>query len=229
MESVRLLVLAEEWLLAHGVASLLGRRFDAHAVESFDRAVRLLDEDRPQLALWIGDRIDVETVERLKALRRFHDSLRMCVVTRAADCDALRALLEHETNGVAVLRRMDRLEAGELLATLDDVLAGRSTVEPRMLEDLLRAGEDDVLRVLTAQEQEVLELVAYGLRNCEIASRLWKSEKAVEKQVSRIMRKLGLDGHRSPHLDRRVMAARIFFRSRPERVRSGEPPVPMPR
>jgi DNA-binding NarL/FixJ family response regulator len=224
--SVGLLVLAEEWLLAHGVASLLKLRFETHAVESFESALRFLDMQRPAVALWIGDRVDGPTVERLNTLLEADEHLRICLVARTADSKALRSLLRRGRHGVAVLQRADGLDAGELLAVLEGVLTGRSTVEPHMLEDLF-IPENDVLSVLSPQDQEVLEFVAYGLRNRAIAARLWKSEKAVEKQVSRILLKLGLDGEAAKNFDRRVAAARLFFRSRPDRISAGDLAAPI--
>ncbi len=45
---------------------------------------------------------------------------------------------------------------------------------------------------LTAREVEVLALVAEGLRNADIAERLFLSEKTVGHHVSAILRKLGV-------------------------------------
>jgi DNA-binding NarL/FixJ family response regulator len=45
---------------------------------------------------------------------------------------------------------------------------------------------------LTARELEVLELVSQGLRNSDIAERLFLSEKTVGHHVSAILRKLGV-------------------------------------
>jgi DNA-binding NarL/FixJ family response regulator len=219
----RLLILAEERLLGRGLASLLEPRFDTHNIESFQRANRLLGSDRIEIALWLGDRLDADTVDQLEELKRAHPGLRLCLLARAADPDVLRPLLAHDACGMAVLFRDGELDVGQVMGSLDEVLAGRVTLEASVLERLVRAGrnEKDELARLTPAEQEVLELVAQGLRNCEIARRIWKSEKAVEKQVSHVFEKLGLDKDAAPHLDRRVTAARIFISCRPQSVGLG--------
>jgi DNA-binding NarL/FixJ family response regulator len=45
---------------------------------------------------------------------------------------------------------------------------------------------------LTSRELEVLILVAQGLRNADVAERLFLSEKTVDHHVSAILRKLGV-------------------------------------
>jgi DNA-binding NarL/FixJ family response regulator len=224
MEFARLLILADERLLGRGLATLLESRFETHAVESFERAGRLAGNGRREVVLWVGDRVDAGTAARLEALRDSHPGMLLCLVAHAADPDALRALLAHTPEAVAVLQRRDGLDLGTVVAMLDDVLSGRSTLEPRILDQLLAAGQDDdALAKLTPYEQEILELVAYGLRNSEIARRLWKSEKAVEKQVSHVFAKLGLHQATHPHIDRRVTAARIYLACRPQTAGTSVP------
>jgi DNA-binding NarL/FixJ family response regulator len=219
MGFARLLVLAEERLLGRGLASLLEQHFEAHSIDSFERAGRFLNADRAEIALWLGDRLDADIVAQLCELKRAHPGLRLCLLARAADADALRPLLRSHACGVGVLFRNGDLDIGELQASLREILAGRSTLEPAVLERLIAEGADeDALTTLTPGEHEVLELVAQGLRNREIARRVWKSEKAVEKQVSHVFEKLGLDQRTAPHLDRRVAAARIFFTCRPQSI-----------
>jgi DNA-binding NarL/FixJ family response regulator len=222
----RLLILADERLIGRGLASLLEPRFETHSVESFQRLRRLLGSDHVEVALWLGDELDAHALEELEVLKRDHPSLRLCLLSHAADVDALRSLLRHHPQGIAVLFRSGHLDLAQVITSLDEVLAGRSTLEPAVLERLLETwspADDDELSVLTPAEREILELVALGLRNREIARRVWKSEKAVEKQVSHVFKKLGLDKSAAPHLDRRVTAARIFFACRKPSLAAAEP------
>jgi DNA-binding NarL/FixJ family response regulator len=217
MEFARLLILADERLLGRGLATLLESRFDTHAVESFERADRLAGNGRREIILWVGSRVDSDTAAHLLHLRETHPGMLLCIVTHAAEPGAVRALLARAPEAVAVLERKDGLDLGTIVATLDDVLSGRSTLEPRILGQLFEASNDgSVLAGLTPSEQEILAMVASGLRNGEIARRLWKSEKAVEKQVSQVFSKLGLQQAKHPHIDRRVTAARIYYSCRPD-------------
>jgi DNA-binding NarL/FixJ family response regulator len=89
----------------------------------------------------------------------------------------------------------------ELLFAIRAVHAGDSVVAPsttRRLIDrfapLLPAGDSPPsgLAELTEREREVLVLVAGGLSNAEIATRLFLSEATVKTHVGRILTKLGL-------------------------------------
>jgi DNA-binding NarL/FixJ family response regulator len=219
MELARLLILAEELLLGRGLAKLLEPGFETHVLESFDRASRLAPNGRAEVALWVGDRLHAETVAGFAQVRSSHPGVLLCIVAHSADVRALHSLISERPEAVAVLQRRDGLDLQTITAMLADVLSGRSTLEPHILEQLLTTGRgEDVLAGLTPTEQQILELVAYGLRNSEIARRLWKSEKAVEKHVGHVFAKLGLAPGAQPHIDRRVTAARIFFSCRPQAV-----------
>jgi DNA-binding NarL/FixJ family response regulator len=56
-----------------------------------------------------------------------------------------------------------------------------------------RAGvEPSALATLTSREREVLELLAEGISNAEIAQRMWVGEATVKTHVSKVLMKLGL-------------------------------------
>jgi len=77
-------------------------------------------------------------------------------------------------------------------------VAGKSlldpTVTPRVLVRLREGpAEDDRLSGLTDQERRILRLIAEGLTNRQIASRMYLAEKTVKNYVSSMLSKLGLE------------------------------------
>ncbi len=86
---------------------------------------------------------------------------------------------------------------GDLRAAIDQVMAGQSAlpldlVSAAMKADASKARIDDLSQVLTEREQEVLELVAEGLTNKEIARKLEISPATVKVHVERLIGKLGV-------------------------------------
>jgi DNA-binding NarL/FixJ family response regulator len=91
----------------------------------------------------------------------------------------------------------------ELVAAIRTVAAGDAVVAPRVTRRLLdtfarhmptatQAARDERLSRLTAREREVLQAIALGQSNLEIAASLGLSEATVKSHVSRILAKLGL-------------------------------------
>ena len=80
-----------------------------------------------------------------------------------------------------------------LLDGVRAVLRGEAVFDGGAVE-LLAAPFNDPLRDLTAREREVLALVAQGMSNKEIASRLEVAEKTVKTHVSSVLAKLNVRG-----------------------------------
>jgi DNA-binding NarL/FixJ family response regulator len=92
---------------------------------------------------------------------------------------------------------------------LEDLVEPR--VDPTIVARLFgRQRRQDPLAELTAREREVLAVVAEGLSNRAIASRLVVTERTVEAHVTQIFLKLGLDVNPDSH--RRVRAVLAHLR-----------------
>ncbi len=90
----------------------------------------------------------------------------------------------------------------DLIQAVRNVAAGRRhlsrSISERAIELLVQktqASSLDVYETLTTREREVLQLVAEGHPNTEIAERLLISSRTVETHRANLMRKLGLDNH----------------------------------
>ena len=88
---------------------------------------------------------------------------------------------------------------------------GGTVLDPLVVAQLLSSPPDPVAR-LTPREREVLELMAQGRSNGTIAERLFVQVGAVEKHVSAIFQKLGLEESPSDH--RRVLAVLRYLQRR---------------
>ncbi|MGO4617723.1 response regulator [Nocardia sp. 2YAB30] len=89
----------------------------------------------------------------------------------------------------------------DLISAIRSVAAGDAVVSPKVTKRLLgrliaedpaRMRDPGVLDVLTAREREVLEQIAAGRSNAEIAGQLYLSEATVKTHVGRVLTKLGL-------------------------------------
>ncbi|MEJ5346353.1 MAG: response regulator transcription factor [Chloroflexus sp.] len=84
----------------------------------------------------------------------------------------------------------------QLLEAIRGAMAGKAVLSPALMQRILEAQTSKAADTLTEREREVLKLVAEGLTNAEIASRLTVSEETVKTHVASILRKLGL-AHRT--------------------------------
>jgi DNA-binding NarL/FixJ family response regulator len=205
-------VTGDEPLFADGLALLLGRAgIESTYAETTGLAIRLVERAGADALAWAGDDLDGETLEALAELRRARPGVGLCLVSHRTDGRSLERLVAQDSERLAFVLRTNGLQTDDLVRLVRSVLRGYSTVDPALLRRLAAtlAGADRY--GLTKADHEVMELVAAGLRNAEIARRLWKSEKAIEKHVGRLFAKFGLAPERTEHLDRRVTAVRIYL------------------
>ncbi|HEX5827769.1 MAG TPA: response regulator transcription factor [Candidatus Limnocylindrales bacterium] len=124
---------------------------------------------------------------------------------------ALRLISEHP-EGVGYLLKERVMDTAVIVDALHRVIDGETVVDPTIVARLLgRRRRHDPLTTLTAREREVLGLVAEGLSNQAIASRLVVTERTVEAHVSSIFGKLDLPD--SPDHHRRVLAVLMLLRT----------------
>jgi DNA-binding NarL/FixJ family response regulator len=211
-------VLAEDSLL---LREGLVRLFDEAGfitVASYGDADALLaevDQLAPDLAV-----LDVrmpptfhdEGVKAAIELRRRHPGLGVLLLSQYVEGTYAQELLAAGDGGIGYLLK-DRLTSlDELRDAVERVSNGGTVLDPQVVRQLL-ARSRDPLSALTPREAEVLALMAEGRTNSGIAERLVIGVGAVEKNVTSIFGKLGLDDTGSDH--RRVLAVLAFLQRLP--------------
>jgi DNA-binding NarL/FixJ family response regulator len=113
-------------------------------------------------------------------------------------------------DGVGYLLKERVADVAEFLGAVRRVAEGGTVIDPEVIAQLLgRRRRGDRLEALTPREREVLGLMAEGLSNAAVARRLVVTDGAVEKHISNIFLKLGLQHTDSNH--RRVMAVLAYL------------------
>ena len=121
-------------------------------------------------------------------------------------------LLSGQTSGVGYLLKQRVADVRDFLDALERVASGGTALDPEVVAQLLARARRHPQDELTPREHEVLALMAEGLSNAGIARRLVVTEGAVEKHVTSIFGKLGLEPAETDH--RRVLAVLRYLEDR---------------
>lgn len=155
----------------------------------------------------------MEGIEAAHRIRAEHPRVGVVVLSQHADERYALELLRDGADGRAYLLK-DRVgDLDELLRAVYEVVAGRSVIDPRVVEALVaRRTRSDASPAadLTPRELDVLREMAQGRSNAGIGASLFLSESAIEKHVRSIFDKLGLSSEPSVH--RRVAAVVTYLR-----------------
>jgi DNA-binding NarL/FixJ family response regulator len=145
-------------------------------------------------------------------LRNTHPGIAVIVLSQYADPGYVVALLEGGSAGRGYLLK-DRLsEREQLFDAIEEVAAGGSVIDAKVVEALVAAHGDkerSPLDALTPRETEILGEVAAGKSNTAISETLVITKRAVEHHISSIFAKLDLPDE--SEVSRRVTATLLFL------------------
>lgn len=218
-EPLRIVIAEDNYLVREGTRRLLEDSGAVAVVAAVGSATELLDAvgrlrpDAVVTDIRMPPGHHVEGIEAALAIRAQHPDVGVVVLSQHADEAYAFQLLRNGAAGLAYLLKERVGDLDELLRALRDVVAGRSVIDPQVVELLVahraRLAESPVSG-LSPRELEVLREMAQGKTNRAIAESLSLSESAVEKHVNAIFSKLGLS--EEPQLHRRVAAVLTFLR-----------------
>jgi DNA-binding NarL/FixJ family response regulator len=186
-------------MVRQGLRALLGAEPDLEVVgeaANGHQAIQMARELQPDVVIVDIGMPLLNGLEATRQIIRENSQSRLLVLSGYADDDYVRQLAEAGASGYLV----KQTAAQELIKAVREVAKGNAYFSPSILKRLLEIYRDGhghnkdhaAGEHLTSREQEVLQLVAEGQVNKQIASTLGLGIKTVEKHRQQLMDKLNL-------------------------------------
>lgn len=201
MRKTRVLLADDHQLMRSGVRLMLERETDLAVVgEARDgrEAVALVKSLKPEVVVMDIGMPNLNGIEAARQMTEENPQLAIVMVSMHSDESYVLRALKAGARGYLL---KDSAEA-DLIKAVHAVAGGKSFFSPAvsklLLDDyvrkLKRSGTEDAYDLLTPREREVLQLIAEGKSNKDIANLLNLSVYTVESHRANLMEKLNLKG-----------------------------------
>ena len=195
-EPITVFMLDDHELVRRGVRDLLESEGDIKVVGEASteaEAIGRVHALEPDVAILDVRLREGNGVQACREIRYLHLRTACLMLTSFADDEALFQAIMAGASGYV----LKQIRSGDLVDAVRRVAAGESLLDPavtaRVLERIRRGPEEDELIArLSPQEREVLQLLAEGLTNRQIAARLYLAEKTIKNCVTSVLSKMGM-------------------------------------
>jgi len=196
VEKITVFILDDHEIVRNGLRRTLERHDDIEVVGEAGlaaEALRRIPALTPTVAILDGRLPDGSGIDVCREIRSEYPEVACLILTSFDDDEALFSAIMAGAAGYV----LKEIRGTDLVGSIRTVASGQSLLSPSVTQrvlDRLREGpkEDPVIAELSAREREILALVAEGLTNRQIGTRIHLSEKTVKNYVSSILDKLGL-------------------------------------
>ena len=210
--TTRVFLLDDHEVVRRGLRELFDAEDDLTVVgegATAEEALARVPSTKPDVAVLDVRLPDGDGVEVCRDLRSAMPDLKCLMLTSFADDEALFSAILAGASGYV----LKQIKGSDLVSAVRRVAAGESLLDPsltRQVMERLRGEnvEDERLARLTAQERNILELIAEGKTNRQIADELYLAEKTVKNYVSNLLSKMGF----ARRTEAAVYAARLAER-----------------
>ena len=196
-DEIRVFLLDDHEVVRRGLRELLeaheGFVIAGEAGTAAD-ALSRIPPTRPDVAVLDVQLPDGNGVEVAREVLSRQPEVHCLMLTSFSDDEALFQAIMAGASGYL----LKQIKGTDLVESIRRVSTGQSLLDPvvvnRVLEQL-REGpkEDERLDRLTGQERRILDLIADGLTNRQIADEMHLAEKTVKNYVSNLLAKLGME------------------------------------
>ena len=190
---LKILIVDDHDIVRKGLAMLVSRQEDLSVVAEAGTVAEAVEKARdsvPDVVVMDIRLPDGSGIEACREIRDENANIKVLMLTSYSDEEAVMGSIMAGASGYL----LKEIRSQEIVDAIRRVGAGQSLLDPAVtasvLERVRRGKEEDVLAQLTEQEQKILELIAEGRTNREIAGQINLSDKTVKNYVSNILGKL---------------------------------------
>ena len=212
---MRILICEDSALLREGLVRLLedaGHTVVAALPDAWDLASTVPDT-APDLCILDVRLPPTFTDEGIRAaleLRSAHPTLAVLVLSQYVEERYASDLITGQSGALGYLLKDRVADVRDFLDAVERIGSGATVLDPEVVAQLLgRRARDERMARLTERERTVLALIAEGKSNQAIAQTLFVTEASVEKHITSLFQKLGLE--QDEHGNRRVLAALVHL------------------
>lgn len=207
---MRILICEDSALLREGIVRVL-QDAGHDVVAALPDATALTErvaETAPELCILdvrLPPTFTDEGIRAALALRAVQPDLPVLVLSQYVEERYASELITGQAAAFGYLLKDRVADIRDFLQALERIGAGATVLDPEVVAQLLtRRARDERMARLTERERTVLALIAEGRSNQAIAQTLFVTEASVEKHITSLFQKLGLE--QDEHGNRRVLA-----------------------
>ncbi|MGH2390092.1 MAG: response regulator transcription factor [Chloroflexota bacterium] len=199
MSTIRVMLVDDHEIVRQGLRTLVERREHLQVVAEAGSAAEAVEVGirvRPDVIVMDVRLPDGTGIEACREIRAECPAVRVLMLTSYADDEAVYASIIAGAAGYLLKQTRGR----ELVSAIERVAAGESLLDPEVttavlarMRDMASGKHHDKLAELSEQERRILNLIAEGRTNREIAAIVFLAEKTVKNYVSTILNKLGME------------------------------------
>ena len=195
--TIRVFLVDDHEIVRRGVRELLEAQADfeiAGEAATAAEALSRIPPTNPDVAVLDMRLPDGNGVEVCREIRSRDPRIQCLILTSFSDDEALFDAIMAGAAGYL----LKQIKGTDLVDAVRRVAAGQSLLDPevtnRVLERLRKGPEEDErVSRLTDQERRILDLIAQGMTNRQIAEHMFLAEKTVKNYVSNVLAKLGME------------------------------------
>ncbi len=195
MEQIKILIVDDHTIFRQGLTKLLESYDQIQVIGEASTGMQAIEKANrlsPHIILMDIKMPRIDGIETIELIKKDHPEIRIVALSMYEDPSYVLSAIKAGASGYV----QKSISADKLLETILETHSGQNplvhlAVDSEVLMEVIRLGSSSKEKGLTEQERRVVQLMAEGSSNKQIADKLFVSEQTVKGYVHSILQKLG--------------------------------------